>query len=501
MSKRAKKAAPANQVSLLDEIEKFEYPLTIEQDTFINYKGRDSVLCLASAGSGKTFSCVKRLQGLLEKGVDPSKILFVSFTKAATEELKQRIGRDDIKITTVHSFCVHVLASAKKYKALTSFFSFIRWYETEHRPSSRATEGDRIEFRENISLMYDDWEQISSKISSFKLQKAEDNVTMLLPDYFIEYVKYQKKSGTRDFSDMLTEVHELFKKNSWLKRFKDKYDYIFIDEFQDTSAIQMRIMLSLNAKYYYMIGDLYQSLYGYSGSDCQYNIDLVKKRRKVIEMTLTKNFRSGIEIVKNSNNFSELNATPSKEEKGEIDTEIKFDLEDLIEIMDREKECAVLVRTNDVIKKMEFQLLKLKYPMRYFNYFTLDDVKLIRGKDLDKSDGNRVLKRKWKSVESTFGSPLQLVNFLETNKKSKKFITTIHKSKGREYDSVVVVNSASPEILYLNRHRIPLISNKKYLKKVSFTYDALNREAQNIHYVAVTRPKDKLYYMLYGKGV
>jgi len=501
MAKSKKNSAPKEQMSLLDEIEKVEYPLTGEQDTFINYKGRDSVLCLASAGSGKTFSCVKRLQGLLARGVDPKKIMFVSFTKAATEELKQRIGRDDIRITTVHAYCVHVLASAQKFKTLTNFFSFIRWYEKEHKPPARATEGDRIEFRENISLMYDEWELISSKISAFKLQKAEDNITMLPSPYHNEYEKYQRKSGTRDFSDMLIEVHELFKKNNWLKRFKDKYDYIFIDEFQDTSAIQMRIMLALNAKYYYMIGDLYQSLYGYSGSDCQYNINLVKKRRKVIEMTLTKNFRSGVEIVNNSNSFSELNATPSKAESGEIDPEIKLDMEDLVEIFDREGEVAVLVRTNDIIKKMEYILLKKKYPMRYFNYFTQDDVKLIREKDLDKEDGNRVLKRKWKSVEDVFGTPLQLMNFLESNRKSKKFITTIHKSKGREYDAVVVVNSISPELLYENRHRVANINSKKYLKKVSFTYGDLNREAQNIHYVAVTRPKEKLYYMLYGKGI
>lgn len=501
MAKKKKASAPQAQMSLLDEIEKVEYPLTGEQDKYINYKGRDSVLCLASAGSGKTFSCVKRLQVLLDRGVDPKKIMFVSFTKAATEELKQRVGRDDIRITTVHAFCVHVLSSAKKFKSLTNFFSFIRWYEKEHKPPARATEGDRIEFRENISLMYDEWELISSKISAFKLQKAENNITMLRPDYFNEYLKYQRKSGTRDFSDMLIEVHELFKKNTWLKRFKDRYDYIFIDEFQDTSAIQMRIMLALNAKYYYMIGDLYQSLYGYSGSDCQYNIDLVKKRRKVIEMTLTKNFRSGTEIVANSNNFSELVAKPSKKEAGEIDREIKFDLEDLTEIMDRENECAVLVRTNDIIKKLEYKLLRSKYPMKYFNYFTQDDMKLIREKDLEKEDGNRVLKRKWKSVEDIFGSPLQLMNFLELNRKSKKFITTIHKSKGREYDSVVVVNSVSPELLYENRHRVPNINSKKYLKKVSFAYGDVNREAQNIHYVAVTRPKEKLYYMLYGKGI
>jgi len=489
---------PTAQISLLDEIEKVEYPLTGEQDKFIYYKGRDSVLCLASAGSGKTFSCVKRLQVLLERGVDPKKIMFVSFTKAATEELKERVGRDDIRITTIHAYCVHVLSSAKKFKKLTNFFSFIKWYENNHRPTINYNQADLDEFREKVSLMYDDWEVISSKISAYKLQKAEDNVTMLKPDFFNEYLKFQRETRTRDFSDMLIEVHNLFKQNTWLSRFKGQYDYIFIDEFQDTSAIQMRIMLALNAKYYYMIGDLYQSLYGYSGSDCEYNIEMVNQRRKVIEMTLTKNFRSGVEIVNNSNNFSELVASPSKIEAGNIDKSIKTSVDELIDIMDENKECAVLVRTNKIIKTLELILLRKKYPMHYFNYFSNEDIKLIRQGDLDKKDGNRILKRKWNQVKEYYESPMKLLNFIETHKKSKRFITTIHKSKGREYDTVVLVNSVSPELLIENKYDMKALKSMKLLKKISFNYDDDNREAQNIHYVGVTRPKDNLFYMLYG---
>lgn len=501
MAKKKNAQQPVAQTSLLDEIEKVDYPLTEEQERFINYKGRDSVLCLASAGSGKTFSCVKRLQTLLDRGVDPRKIMFVSFTKAATEELKQRVGRDDIRITTIHAYCVHVLSTAKKFKKLTNFFAFIKWYEKNHKPTFNATDADREEFREKVSQMYDEWEIISSKISAFKLQKAEDNVSMPMPPFFDEYKKYQRSSKTRDFSDMLIEVNNLFKQNTWLNRFKNKYDYIFIDEFQDTSAIQMRIMLALNAKYYYMIGDLYQSLYGYSGSDCDYNIEMVSQRRKITEMTLTKNFRSGTVIVENSNSYSELDATPSKTEAGEINKEIMLSIDQLVEVMDDNKECAVLVRTNRVIKAMELVLLRRKYPMRYFNFFTQEDVKMIRAGELDKEDGNRILKRKWGAVKEEFKSPMNLLNFFELNRRSKRFITTIHKSKGREYDSVVVVNSVSPDLLMENNYDIEALRSTKYFKKISFEYSDENREAQNIHYVAVTRPKEKLFYMLYGKDI
>ena len=94
------------QLSLLSEVPDVQNkPDTPEQQEFINYSGNSSVVLAATAGSGKTYSCTKRLKELLRRGVDPSRIIFFSFTKAATEELSKRIGNDAIMVTTIHSFC------------------------------------------------------------------------------------------------------------------------------------------------------------------------------------------------------------------------------------------------------------------------------------------------------------------------------------------------------------------------------------------------------------
>ena len=87
------------QLDLLSEIEKQSY--TPEQRKFVEFDGEESVVLSATAGSGKTYSCVQRVKELLKRGIDPSKIIFFSFTKAATEELKERVGNKDIKITTI----------------------------------------------------------------------------------------------------------------------------------------------------------------------------------------------------------------------------------------------------------------------------------------------------------------------------------------------------------------------------------------------------------------
>lgn len=478
---------PANQITLLDQIEEQKY--TDEQRDFIFLEKNISVILSAVAGSGKTFSCVERLKELLRRGVDPKRIIFFSFTNAAVDELKERIGNKDIKVTTIHKYCNYILRKAGKYKEITNFFDFVAWYQQNFKPSRYATEEEKKAFYEQVSEMYENHQLISGNISAYKLQKA-DGLKAKLPDFFFEYEKYQKEKRARDFSDMLIEVHELLKQNKWLKVFKDKYDYIFIDEFQDTSTIQLKVLLALNAKYYYMIGDRYQSIFLFSGVNYDNLVSLLESRRKVKQMTLTYNFRSGTAIVENENNYTNLKARPFHEFEGSVDQKIIFTIKELREILDNNEEVAILVRTNRVIKQMEELFLTQKYPMKYINFITPMDIKNYKEGNVHpvlKGKINKMLPHFDNSEDSLFG-------FIHDNSQSKKFITTIHKSKGLEFDTCVIVNSIAPEVLSENDMELP----PAVFKKVSFSYDEKDRDEQNVHYVAVSRPKNKLYYMLYG---
>lgn len=483
---RKRKGQDLSQVSLLDEIE--AQSDTDEQNAFIEYAGKKSVLLSATAGSGKTYSCVRRLKKLLKRGVDPKRIIFFSFTKAATDELIKRIENKDIKVTTIHAFCLSVLLRAGKKKDITNFFSFIEWYKESYKPHGNAPRADLEEFYNNISEMYETADLISGQISAFKLQKA-DGIKSKLPTYFIDYERYQKERRGRDFADMLIEVHEMFKEDKWLNMFKGKYDYIFIDEYQDTSTIQLKTLLALNAKHYYLIGDVFQSIYAYSGSNCAKLIELLKERRDVENMTLSMNFRSDISIVENSNNYSDLKAKAKSVHAGSVDYLILTKIEQLKAIMDENEEVAVLVRTNKIIKQMEQAFLGLKYPLRYFNFITPKDIEHFK-----KGEINPMLQRKLNSVSKKFGGERALIDFIEQNQDSRKFITSIHKSKGREFETCVVVNSIAPEVLDDNGFDLPV----KQFKKVSFEYKVEDTEEKNIHYVAISRAKHKLYFMLYG---
>jgi ATP-dependent exoDNAse (exonuclease V) beta subunit len=100
--RRIVKKPVVSQLDILSEIDKQSY--TPEQKQFVEYQGEESVILAATAGAGKTYSCVQRLKELLVRGVDPKRIIFFSFTKAATEELQHRVGNKDIRITTIHAF-------------------------------------------------------------------------------------------------------------------------------------------------------------------------------------------------------------------------------------------------------------------------------------------------------------------------------------------------------------------------------------------------------------
>jgi DNA helicase-2/ATP-dependent DNA helicase PcrA len=467
-----------------------ENGFTEEQNNFIFSKTKKSIILSATAGSGKTHCSIHRMKELINRGVNPSKIIFFSFTNAAVDELKKRVGNSEIRITTIHSFCFWLLDKMGKKKEIADFNTFIDWYEKYNKPNENASEKEKIEFEKFISNLQDDANFLESSISTYKLQKA-DGVEIKIPEYFDDYCEFLEITGKRDFSDILIDVRDYFKENKWLKMFKDKYDYLFVDEYQDTSSIQMEILLKLNAKYYYLVGDSNQSLYNYAGSSCEKIENLLKKRRNVEVMTLSMNFRSGINIVENSNKYSTINAIPFHQYEGKIYEEF-IDYYKLIDLIKSEEEVVVLCRTNNIAKLIELNLIKRKIPINYLNYLKQKDLNDIKNNNISK-----LLQKKIDFVLNEFDNNVEnLIKFIEGNRDKKSFVTTIHKSKGKEFDTCVIINSLSEDLL--NKNEIDLPEDKKEF--YSFFPDMENyEEEKNVHYVAVSRAKKNIYYMLIQK--
>ena len=466
---------------LLDE--KF----TKEQRNFITANKRSTIILSACAGSGKTTVAVERMKYLINhEGVDPSQIIFFSFTVVAVEELRKRINNDKIKITTIHAFCMSLLNKMGKYKEISSFYDFITWYKEYNKPKKTASARDREKYYDEAEKLYEKAEYLSSSIAAFKLQTA-DGIKCKYPDYFKEYCKFLKDKKARDFSDMLIEVRDLLKINKWLSMFKGKHQYVFIDEYQDVSCCQISILLSLNANYYYLMGDRAQSIFSFSGTNCLAVEDMVRKRRKTVEMNLSTNFRSAKLLVEYSNQFSNLKAIASHQHDGSIKTNVIF-FDNLVELFKVHEELVVLARTNDVIKQLEKKLLALKIPIRYFNYLTPTEID-----ELKKGIERLPTKRKVSYLLEIYGTADKLIEFIEENQNKNSKITSIHKSKGAEYDTCVIVNSISPQLIEENEIDL----TEEQWKYLSFDLnDPDDIEAKCVHYVAASRAKNNNYFMI-----
>ena len=456
---------------------------TTEQLTFINDDADESIILSATAGSGKTHSTVGRLNRMIENGVDPSRIIFFSFTNDAVNELKSRI-KHEVKVTTIHSFTSSLLGRMGLFKPIATFYDFTNWYKEKYKPNPKDPVLLKMDYAKTVDKFYEESGPISSSFSAYKLQTADGINGLPMPKFYLEYCAFMKQTKSRDFSDMLIDTERYSRDPKYKKFFENLYDYVFVDEYQDTSTLQMKILLTMKAKQYHLIGDKNQSIYGFSGANCDEIEKLLAKEHKVVEMTLTKNFRSHKKIVENSNKYSQLTAIPHHQEDGYIHDEL-IDDEELYNMMMDGDPIAVLVRSNAVIKEIEKHCLKKKIKMRYFNYISATDIEKIEEGKINPS-----LKKRLDAVTPYYGNTMGLLKFIRENQESDVFVTSIHKSKGREFPRCVIVNSIDPDLLSETDYDM---EDYSYLKNDG----DIDTEARNIHYVAVTRPKEKMYFLVY----
>ncbi len=264
-------------------------------------------MVLAGPGSGKTTVIARRAVTLVrEYKVPEETILVVTFTKAAAEEMKKRYLSFSGQTGTRISFgTFHAV-----------FYGILR---EEYRLSSHAVigEGEKARImeeavREVAPSVETDREFIASVLSAVSLVKNH----RLDPDRYDAgfrqfsfgrvYRVYQQKLKQRnvlDFDDMLTMTSELFrKKPEVLERWRKKYRYFLVDEFQDVNPVQYEVVQALAApeNNLFIVGDDDQSIYGFRGARPEVMLNFPKTYPEAKKILLGVNYRSGSEIVKRS---------------------------------------------------------------------------------------------------------------------------------------------------------------------------------------------------------
>ena len=332
------------------------------------------MLVLAGPGSGKTLVITKRIEYLIQKRkVRPEEILVITFTKAATNEMRERFrkimqGRYlPVTFGTFHGIYYGILKWAYKLSAENIFSE-----EEKVRLLKEVLE--HIDTELEVDDEKDFLEGITGEISCIKnnqLDIKEFQSAYCLPNIFREiYYTYERERNRRkklDFDDMLVLCHELFtKRPDILKKWQERYSYILIDEFQDINKVQYDVirMLALPQNNLFIVGDDDQSIYKFRGARPEIMLGFEKDYPNAKKVLLDVNYRSTKAIVngakkiiqKNKNRYvkniitsNEQGADIHIQEVRNLSEESIYVLNEIREELKRgvpASEIAVLFRTN-----------------------------------------------------------------------------------------------------------------------------------------------------------
>ena len=287
----------------------------------LNNEQREAVFCtegpllmLAGAGSGKTRSLTHRIAYLIEeKGVAPWNILAITFTNKAAQEMRERVdalvgyGSEDIWISTFHATCSRIL---RRHIDLLGYDRNFTIYDASDQKSL---------MKEVLKEMKIDTKQFPERSVMSEISSAKNEYKSLLDyrneygsnfrnqriaDIYEHYQKRLKENNALDFDDLLVKMVDLFQTNpDVLEHYQDRFQYIMVDEYQDTNTVQF-LLVSLLAKKYRnlcVVGDDDQSIYKFRGANIYNILNFEKVFPDAQVIRLEQNYRSTQNILNAAN--------------------------------------------------------------------------------------------------------------------------------------------------------------------------------------------------------
>lgn len=348
------------------------------------------MMVIAGPGSGKTMVITHRTRQLIENyGINPGNILVITFTKAASVEMRDRFiklmgsGNANVSFGTFHSVFFRILKFAYNYNASNIIPEDIKFqYMKEIIRRTELEIDDENEFcagiLSEISMVKGDMLNIEHYYS----KNCPDDVFRFL---YKEYEKKLRIADKIDFDDMLIMCYDLLTaRNDILKAWQNKYRYILVDEFQDINRIQYEIvkMLAKPDNNLFIVGDDDQSIYRFRGARPEIMLNFPEDYKDVATVQLDKNFRSGKRIVSASKKLIKNNIkrfAKKIDAFNDFDGDIEYlefnDQNDENEYVSREirkyiddgvnySDIAVLFRTNMGPRLLVNKLLEYNIPFR-----------------------------------------------------------------------------------------------------------------------------------------
>lgn len=328
-----------------------EIKLNIEQSSAVKH-GNGPLLVIAGAGTGKTTVITERIKYLiLEKHINPSEILALTFTEKASREMEERVdkampyGYTQMWISTFHSFCDRILRAESihiglnpSYKLLTeaeailtlrkNLFQFELDYFRPLGNPHKFLQGLLRHFNrlKDEDINFQEYLEYAKKLKIKKnMDKEEIKKTLELANAYKKYEEIKIKEGLMDFSDLIGNTLKLLRtRKNILKSYQEKFKYILIDEFQDTNFAQNELAILLAGKNQNItaVGDDDQAIYRFRGAAVSNIIQFKKHFKKAKIITLAKNYRSTREILEKSYQLIQNNNPDRLEVREKIDKKL-----------------------------------------------------------------------------------------------------------------------------------------------------------------------------------
>ena len=289
-------------------------------------------LVIAGAGSGKTRVLTYKIAYLLNQGMKPWSIMALTFTNKAAREMKERIGRlvgydlaQHLYMGTFHSIFSRILRAEAEHIGFNNNFTI--YDEADSRSLIKAIVKEMglddksykpAAVHAKISMAKNNLVSAESYASDAAIY--EQNKRAQMPEVgkiFLAYVQRCKQANAMDFDDLLVLTHQLFREHEEIRqKYAARFDYILVDEYQDTNHVQMSIVMQLCKEKLRVcaVGDDSQSIYSFRGA----NIDNILNYQKQLKGTrlfkLEQNYRSTQTIVKAANSLIKNNRNQIKKD-------------------------------------------------------------------------------------------------------------------------------------------------------------------------------------------
>ena len=372
-------------------------------------------LVIAGAGSGKTRVLTYKIAYLLQQGVKPWNIMALTFTNKAAREMKERIGKlvgqelaQHLYMGTFHSIFSRILRAEAQHIGFTNNFTIydesdsrsliktiVKEMGLDEKVYKPASVHSRISMAKNNLMSADNYARDK------ELYQADQRAKMpRVGDIFITYVQRCQQANAMDFDDLLTLTFKLFQEHEDIrKKYADRFDFLLVDEYQDTNHAQMRIVMQLckEKERVCAVGDDSQSIYSFRGANIDNILSFQSRFKEARLFKLEQNYRSTQSIVEAANSLIKHNSNQipkhvySKNDKGEslIYKPAYSDKEEALIVcreikrIKRQDDCqysdfAILYRTNAQSRSFEEEFRKQGIPYRIYgglSFFQRKEIK------------------------------------------------------------------------------------------------------------------------------